>query len=657
METKRVLSYHFAHLGSLETTLAGDSAKLHDFLLKTNEFERLNHLDHLGIIRFAYPSAHHSRWEYVMLMLYMIDRLREARESHLESARPDEPVDTTYNLLKCWAMLLNLGHLEWTFTAERALLMILTKMEDQEKTALVELLGDHRREWLSRILEGRVYEAHKVLAYLRLCHLNDEKRLGFKDSVERWWKMLDLYNFDQEQHSHRYGRLKEIFRRIRLVAFLGLDSLYTPTPVNLNLSQILTDRQQLARYILPIGLQEQEELNILSSLIYDTIYSSRKTFAAIAARQRDLHRRISCKLQELRYDQALAPLERLMRLIDLLATGEIQKDIMATEYEPVVRFVQVSGISGLGDPFAEQLKQNEEPKTDPTEPELVLWSHPNGRDRYYQLHALTHNRPARCKALHVAFRELSHYYRKIRQQLGAECTDGVIPAGRLRSMQQDLIAASALELLSPVLGMIFSKVGWWEWRRESGSLHAVAAEAADAMQLLECEMTNKPRSRRAELLATMEQLSQLRKDEFVIVAMQQLLAYPLTDSSDSRPLAEFDGILLHKPGEELELQVIEAKSMANSGAVARDQLSARLTQMGASQMHVLRPEKKLDQISYAVMSLPVCDSPRKSGDAAPWPPMKAKTGVTTLSNEKTNHAGHEALTDKPFQGLAKLRRE
>lgn len=119
------LVYHLPPLGNASLTLHAESAELFRAMELLGEVDRLKRLDHLGLIRVAYGGAHHPRWEYVVTTLNLIEHCRDAPETHLRTGvrlGTGREVSSAEELLRCWALLLNIGHLAGTFSTERALM-------------------------------------------------------------------------------------------------------------------------------------------------------------------------------------------------------------------------------------------------------------------------------------------------------------------------------------------------------------------------------------------------------------------------------------------------------------------------------------------------------------------------------------------------------
>jgi HD superfamily phosphohydrolase len=147
---------------------------LYDFLDEAGEIDRLKNLDHLGIVREVIDGARHSRFDYIALIFALIDNwVQKVKEIHAFSEVKVEPEPEQRkevkgkDLIKCWALLFNIGHLDWTFYTERILLEVL--LDKELRTKLIEGIDDEEiRIKAEEIFESLDYNHfYQILAYLR----------------------------------------------------------------------------------------------------------------------------------------------------------------------------------------------------------------------------------------------------------------------------------------------------------------------------------------------------------------------------------------------------------------------------------------------------------------------------------------------------------
>lgn len=75
-ETNKILEYHVPQLGKIPAQFYSLATETYNLLDNYGHIDRMREIDQLGVIRSVYEGAHHSRWEYVMLQLGLIYKLR-----------------------------------------------------------------------------------------------------------------------------------------------------------------------------------------------------------------------------------------------------------------------------------------------------------------------------------------------------------------------------------------------------------------------------------------------------------------------------------------------------------------------------------------------------------------------------------------------------
>ncbi|RLB09916.1 MAG: hypothetical protein DRG59_00925 [Deltaproteobacteria bacterium] len=234
-----ILQYSYPDFGSVSVPLYKESKEVIDFLEKA-EVEGIRHfekLDHLGRIRDAHKSAHHSRWEYMFLQMYLFHELKERGGVFGLSTKirlsNKFTVSSCEELLKCWALLLNFGHLRGTFENERAWFEILIE-DKQLREAFCEYLPD--RECIKAAKEvfdsENYYKFHILLSLLFLNQLKTKPEFS-EHPMDKFTLMVKRYLLDSAR-SRSIERSKNIFRRVRKIAYLLLDCTFSSTFVKIN---------------------------------------------------------------------------------------------------------------------------------------------------------------------------------------------------------------------------------------------------------------------------------------------------------------------------------------------------------------------------------------------------------------------------------------
>lgn len=246
MENKS-FNYYLPQLGRLSIKLYPYATQCYNLLDNYGHIERLKNIDQLGVIRNVYQGAHHPRWEYVVLQLNLINRLKNLNDAKGLGLSSSKRRFLDYNpsgaeILQLWVLLLNSGHLPGTFASERALLRTF-KESSGYRGVFKSGLRPNIKELFNKILDYEdIYSVHKVLIsfYLDRYKRFKDYDVGGSKFVDFLQKILDFYLFEPDEKSlaERRFRLKSTFWKIRQVSYLFLDSQYAPFPVNFDLSKI-----------------------------------------------------------------------------------------------------------------------------------------------------------------------------------------------------------------------------------------------------------------------------------------------------------------------------------------------------------------------------------------------------------------------------------
>ena len=74
-QQETIIEYQYPDLGTVQVRLEKESASIYEFLRSKGEIESFEKLDQLGALRAVHKSSHHSRWEYMVLQMYLVEEL------------------------------------------------------------------------------------------------------------------------------------------------------------------------------------------------------------------------------------------------------------------------------------------------------------------------------------------------------------------------------------------------------------------------------------------------------------------------------------------------------------------------------------------------------------------------------------------------------
>ncbi len=224
-------------------------------------------IPHLGTLIDVFPSATHTRWDYVFLQGFLCESLRDlGKNSGLgANIRLGGQQYTAADIVKLWAVMLNMGHMRGTFTAERCAHYKLSRHPELHDD-LLELMEPPLRAHATRILDSEGwYDFHHILAWMRL---SSNPRLKGTN-----WVAVALAYYDTE--SEKIRNLRQSFESIRRLAFVYLDSHCVSPYLRTDLpAAILSLRSTptIARDFLSLGLPIADITDFMSRYLYDTVY-------------------------------------------------------------------------------------------------------------------------------------------------------------------------------------------------------------------------------------------------------------------------------------------------------------------------------------------------------------------------------------------------
>lgn len=138
------IKYNIPQLGKIQAVVYGQYAKkCYEYLEKENYIEKLKNIDQLGIIRKSLEGVHHTRWEYVVLQLYLINKLKDKKmglgiNSNIQiNIEGEEFKISCVEIIQIWILLLNSGHLYGTFSSEIGILEYLKQNKEMKEKFLI----------------------------------------------------------------------------------------------------------------------------------------------------------------------------------------------------------------------------------------------------------------------------------------------------------------------------------------------------------------------------------------------------------------------------------------------------------------------------------------------------------------------------------------
>ncbi len=278
-------SYNLPGFGLMRVGMFPYVKKVYEFLEGYGHISRLREVHQLGGLRDVFPGAHHTRYEYVMAQLAIITEL-----CHLKGHLPaDITLSANINrfgrlpgidkdpscgdVLMILVLLTNIGHFPSTFSGERAFVSQIKKNNNLKRTFRSGLPKELKPEFDQFLDNSNTYRANLFLtAFLLERYRRKEEGnqvVDFCQSILRAYLKSEGGGGDQQVEN-----LKNLFRSIRRLTFLALDSLYTPVPFSLDLASIFISLEHFLTEVFIPQSSFQEALSRLEGVMRDTVYLS-----------------------------------------------------------------------------------------------------------------------------------------------------------------------------------------------------------------------------------------------------------------------------------------------------------------------------------------------------------------------------------------------
>ncbi len=599
------LEYHLPGFGRITTTLYDKSRDLYYMLEAGGEIQRLKQMDHLGMVRLAWEGAHHSRWEYMILMCYLFDRAKETQPgiglSNSIKLTDRVTIKSRIELLKCWVFLLNIGHLMWTFEAERALLLEMANANDMVREEYLSALSDNQlRGWAEDILKrGDIPHFYQSLAFVRLRMIAQGVQCDYAQ-LEQWDHILRAY-VNRSPDNYSLEQLVRLYRRIRQIAYMTLDSQYTRSILIVNLAGILND-PSLYRWIL---LRDDSDVDILHEVekqLAQDVYLSESVLRVIAGHETGFRNRIRESLEA----------DGFCVTVDRLARGEIplgDEERVTSVVRLPVWFSYPWGL--VPQPInvcEEQRRIDQLVASNGWQVRGVFSSALYGSDSVLQIHALGDNSKNQIAAYLIGTQVFGDLLERLLEDLLHLMRND---RDFELAFQEDILDNPARELIVSALALIFEEPVCWQWKPDRAmNVRAIVGRPRRIARLLRhlSETEGIDASRSAELRALSSVVG--KRGRYVAVTCRNLIAF--RDPAGTRGgtegrdmVAELDGVVvrvldkLDKPA--VEISLVEVKDRRKGGiSAANDKVRQTLKEL--KQRSSLRPRvssRKVSGLTYA----------------------------------------------------------
>lgn len=299
MPTKYLLQQSFPELGLVRVPLYAESADLYAFLETTRNsgIRRLDSIEQLGELKHVIHCGHHSRYEYLVMQLHLVHLVKKYSKAGGLSTSVDLKDGVVFSsgeeLLKCWALLLENGHLKGTYEIERFWLRQIVT-DDRLKGFFLDLIGDPEiKNYAVGILDNQnLHRFYRLLAWINLKRESGKTSLSEsrRRTVDQSTSALKALFLDAEYGSTLW-RCRSYFEKLRKLAVLYLDLARLPVHIKFHPSLILQDLQENPELYLEKNRTSSRWLfDSLHGVLLERVYASIDATRYKLVRLRELER-------------------------------------------------------------------------------------------------------------------------------------------------------------------------------------------------------------------------------------------------------------------------------------------------------------------------------------------------------------------------------
>jgi hypothetical protein len=196
---------------------------------------------------------------------------------------------TGAELLQCLALLTNMGHFPDTFSTSKVWLHLLHKNVRGLRTGFKKGLKAEDKKLLDTVIENfDVYNVHLINA---LFLLERYRRVdGGNEVVDFSKKLLIEYMTGEHEELRKYW---SIYKGIRKIAYVLMDSHYAPIPFNLDLSSIMLNLDRYQEAIINNSSTFQKALDQMNNVLENSLYIEPSSLLISSLRSNQIYQSFS----------------------------------------------------------------------------------------------------------------------------------------------------------------------------------------------------------------------------------------------------------------------------------------------------------------------------------------------------------------------------
>lgn len=284
------IKYNLPGYGFASCYLFDTANRVMELLDKHDLIEKTQATCQLGTMRFIYPGAHHTRYEYIFTQLMLINNVSLTKGSaqrnvELSLGSSVNEFDsfsfkaTGSDIMQCLAILSNAGHMYDTFTTTKILvkLLQLSRTDGSQyyiifKRNLPKELQTPFEEMLSTSNYYKLHLFHMIHILKGMAHTKE-----YEELCNFGIKILSLLINPDLIKNEATNRIFYLYKKIRKIAYLSVDMIYTPASFGANLNRMIYTIHTYVDDLFNDDSPMNQAIIQLEEIIHRQIYDSPKS--------------------------------------------------------------------------------------------------------------------------------------------------------------------------------------------------------------------------------------------------------------------------------------------------------------------------------------------------------------------------------------------
>lgn len=284
------LSYNLPGYGFAKCYIMGQAIDLMNLLSGAGLIEKMQGTCQLGTMKYVYPGAHHTRYEYVFTQLLLISNVVSVEKirygvdfSKTSELKEYEEIDKISGgaVMQCLAILSNAGHMYDTFTSSRILMQLLLESK-RNKTPFYQVYRRNLPESVQNKFDilldsGNFYKLH---LFNMLHIMQGLSRSGKVKNLCQLCSLLITQLIDPSLiQNEATARVFSLYKKIRKIAYLSVDMIYTPASFGANLNRMIYSIPSYVDDLFDESSVMNKSIQQLEDVIHHQIYNAPTSIA------------------------------------------------------------------------------------------------------------------------------------------------------------------------------------------------------------------------------------------------------------------------------------------------------------------------------------------------------------------------------------------